>query len=131
MEHIQEIITGLFNSPEVIALLTAVFAWFSANLGTIIVFACKYLKLKNKEVREKMLHEQTIEALTKGYEEKVKQLTDNIDSKLEKLDNHVCQRMDENEELRKEEIKNQSIQLQAALDETKKSLSIDEILEQE
>lgn len=130
MENITEVITQLFNDPRVVAILTTIIGWITANIGTLIIFACKYIKAKNREVKEKALHHETIEALTVAYEEKVNELCDKVENSIDELDAHVCERINTNEEIRKEEIKEQTVQLEEAISETKKSLNIDEILEE-
>lgn len=130
MENIKEIISQLFQSPEMTALISAAVAYLTANLGTIIVFACKMIKAKNAEIKQRAQSDAVIEALTAEYNAKVELLASKIDEKITKLDNHVTAKMEYIEDERKEEIKKQSVQLQEALTETKKALKIDDILSQ-
>lgn len=130
MENLKEIITQFFQSPEMTALVSAVITYLTANLGTIIVMAVKLIKAKNKEIKEKATSNQVIEALTAEYNTRIENLSASIDAKLDKLDKHVTAKLDEQEEIKKEMIKEQSLQLEEAIKETKKSLNIDEILNQ-
>ena len=79
MENIKEIISQLFQSPEMTALVSAAFAYLTANLGTIIIFACKMIKAKNNEIKQKDQSDAVIEELTAEYNAKVELLANNIE----------------------------------------------------
>lgn len=126
MDAIQTFISEIFSSAQMIALVTGVFTWFMANILTLILFAVKYCKLKSNEIKDRMLHEKTIEALTDEYKTSIEKITKIFNEKMDHLEETFGKKVDSVEEQRKEEIKKDTLDLQNAISQVKASLNITE-----
>lgn len=129
MENIIEFINQFFSSPQMVAVISSAVAYLTANLGTIILLACNLVKSKNKEIKAKLSSQETIEALTSEYQAKIEELCNHFDEKISKLDKHVVAKLDTQDAEKKALIEQQTVQLEEAVKEVKKSLSIDDVLE--
>lgn len=120
-----EILQGLdFN-----ALFVTLIAWLSANLGTIILFAVKYLKLKGKELKEKAEHNRTMEEMEARYNAKLEETYEKFLNKMNDVEGHVIKKMVDMDAEQKKEIEAETVRLEDAIYETKKTLDINDILE--
>lgn len=121
-----ETIKQFFQSPEMIALISAALSFLSANLITLITFAIKYIKLKNKEMKEKAQSEQVIAALTAEYNAKIEAFAKHIDNTLVEIESTVIKKVKAKEDALNEQIKNETISLEQVIRDTKKALSVEE-----
>lgn len=121
-----ETIKQFFQSPEMIALISTALSFLSANLITLITFAIKYIKLKNKEMKEKAQSEQVIAALTAEYNAKIEAFAKHIDNTLVEIESTVIKKVKAKEDALNEQIKNETISLEQVIRDTKKALSVEE-----
>ena len=117
-----ETIKEFFSQPEVTALITSILSVISANLLTIILFAVKYIKLKNTEIKNKLQSEEVISQLTAEYNAKISEFASKIDISLANIESTVIKKINDKDALRQEEIEKETILLQQAIEETKKQL---------
>lgn len=117
-----ETIREFFSSPEMIALVTTAISFLTANLGTLIVFAIKYIKLKAKEMKLKAQSEEVIAQLTAEYNAKIEVFAQHIDHSLDDIEKVVIKKVQEKQDLIQEEIKQETISLEQAIKDTKKAL---------
>lgn len=121
-----EAIKEFMASPEMKALIASVGSLLIANLGTIITFACKYLKLKGKELKMQETYDKVTEELTAHYEAKIEEFASHIDNTLSNVESVVIKKVKDKEEALKEEIKQETISIEEAIKATKESLKLDE-----
>lgn len=121
-----ETIKEFFSSPEMIALVTTAISFLTANLGTLIVFAIKYLRLKAKEMKLKAQSEEVIAQLTAQYNAKIEEFAQHIDMSLDEIEKVVIKKVQEKQDAMEEQIKHETISLEEAIKETKKALNIEE-----
>lgn len=121
-----ETIKEFFSSPEMIALVTTAISFLTANLGTLIVFAIKYLRLKAKEMKAKAQSEEVIAQLTAQYNAKIEEFAQHIDMSLDEIEKVVIKKVQEKQDAMEEQIKHETISLEEAIKETKKALNIEE-----
>ena len=121
-----EAIKEFFSSPEMIALVTTAISFLTANLGTLIVFAIKYLRLKAKEMKAKAQSEEVIAQLTAQYNAKIEEFAQHIDMSLDEIEKVVIKKVQEKQDAMEEQIKHETISLEEAIKETKKALNIEE-----
>lgn len=119
-----ETIKEFFSSPEMIALITTAISFLTANLGTLIVFAVKYLKLKATELKNQAQSEKVIEELTARYNAKIEEFAKKVDDSLTKVESAVIKKLDDRDEMQSREIERETIQLEEAIRATKQSLSM-------
>ena len=74
-----ESIKEIFQSPEMITLISTIGGILVANAGTIFVFALKYLGLKRAEIKSKVEHNKVVEELEAKYQKKIESLEKKID----------------------------------------------------
>lgn len=121
-----ETIKEFFSSPEMIALVTTAISFLTANLGTIIVFAINFIKLKSKELKMKAQSEEVIAQLTAQYNAKIEEFAQHIDNSLNEIEKVVIKKVQEKQDAMAEEIKHETISLEEAIKETKKALNIED-----
>lgn len=128
-EEIFLLIDQFFNSPQFIALLSALISYFAANFLTILGFVISNIKAKNKARKQKDINDVREEAIKQEYQKKLELFYKDVDSKINRLQVSITGKIDEQAEQKKKIIEEQSVQLKTAISEVKKNLSIDELLE--
>lgn len=128
MENIQEILNEILQSPQFQAIAAAVITFLTTNFATIIVFGIKLVKGKTKEIQERAKQEAEKAQLKQEYQDMLNTALDGIYTKIDDIDKKVCDKINSTEADRKEEIRKESIQIKEAIDETMKSLNIDQIM---
>ena len=129
MENVQQLISELFSSPEVQAMVASLLTYLTANFGALLLFGIKLVKAKSKELAQKVQMEADKAQIKQEYQDQLNSFMAQVVDKVDALDRHVCEKIDTTEADRKAEILKQTVQLQEAIDETKKALNVDEILE--
>ena len=104
--------------------LASAIAFLSANLVSIIIFIVKYLKLKSQELNVRKAYDEKVDELTKKYNDKLEQFSNDMSSKLDALDNHVLGHITDVEDLRKLEIKQNTVELKDTIAAIKDSLKM-------
>ena len=124
-----EWLSSIFNSPEATAIFASIIAWLTANAGTLIVFAIKYIKLKAKELKQKAENDEVIAAIEAKYDAKLADLYEKFISKMDSVENKVVNKIAEQDAEHKAQIKAETVQLETAISQVKETLKIDDILE--
>jgi len=117
-----ETIKQVLASPEVTAILTTLLSFLTANLGTLLVFAIKYIKLKVKEAKQQAINQETIQKLTAEYEQKIEAFASKIDSSLDRVESVVIKKVKEKEEVENATIEAETLAIAKAIEDTKKAL---------
>ena len=134
-ENLDSFIDKLLNKKELVRFASAFFAYLIANLGAIVVFIITTLRNKLKNIdrdtlfKELQIAKDEVEIkLRKEYEAKFDAYQEEIVNTLKSLENKVMGKIDTNEAERKEELRKQTLELEATINAVNKKASIDEIL---
>lgn len=123
MTDIQNFLNGFFTSTEWATFFAIAVAYLTSNLGAIILFAIKYIKLKATQTKNEATNQDVLESLNKKYNEKIDAMYKDFANKLDKLNTNVIAKMDTEEANKKAAISEQSTELQKTIETIKKAVS--------
>lgn len=123
-----EALKTLAQNEQFQKILAVLIAWLTANAGTIILFAIKYIKLKAKEIKDKNDNDLMMQLLESKYNKALEASYDKFCNKMDQLEEKVVGKIKSQEEETQQKIDHETETLEKAIAETKKTLSIDDIL---
>lgn len=113
----------------------ALLSTLGISVGSILLFLIQWLRTKAQSIKKEDLFREIAEARAQIQAEadarnakQFEELRELVVTKLESLENKVLGKVDANEAERKEEIRKQTLDLEATINAVQKKASIDEIL---